>query len=491
VRDDRANDLSRLDPARLAGLLGPWRDGKGPLATGLAQRLITLIDRGVLAAGAQLPTERALATQLGLARATTTAAYRQVKQAGRLESRQGSGTRIRRVPGAPPGPRGTNDMFSTLGVTSPAGVIDLSLAETPCVAVTRAVLDTLGAGWLSSRVQGTGYHPQGLPELRAALVAHLGDDGIATDADHLVITTGAQQAIALAARVLCPPGSTVLVEEASYPGALEVFRRLGVRVLSVPTDDRGPDPEALGALATRTRPALVYLVPVGNNPTARTITAHRLAQLADVCHRHSLPVLEDRTPAPLADPDDSPAPLFARLPAGQVVVIGSMSKVAWAGIRTGWAISPTLTRELVAARIADDLSGSIVTQSVALALVPHLRAMAAEVRAELAISQAALADALQRELPEWSGRDPDACAWRWVRLPGDARRLAEAAASNGVLVTPVTVFSPDSRLIDHIRIAAVAPPEVLRAGVSRLRETWDALEQRGASVSRPHELLVV
>lgn len=268
----------------------------------------------------------------------------------------------------------------------------------------------------------------------------------------------------------------MLVEEASYPGALEAFRRAGLRMLPVPADGRGPDPTALADLVSRTRPALFYLVPVGNNPTGVVVPGERLDRIAEVLARSGVTVLEDRTAAPLGDPARLPAPLSARLPAGGVVTIGSMSKVAWAGLRVGWvAAAPPTLRELLGARIGADLAGSLVSQWLAVALMPHLPELAAAVRADVAVNQQALAAALAEHLPGWVDTPPQAGAWRWVRIPGDARLLVRAAAAHGVLVTPGPAFSAQSALADRLRIAAVSPPEVLSEGVRRLARAWRAV----------------
>lgn len=488
-----------VDEATLAEMLGRWRDGTGPLGARLGRRVVLLVDEGAIPAGAALPTERALAERLGISRSTATAAYRFAKERGRIESRQGSGSwargPVRPRAGAdreaPANRRGGNPAFSTLG-RRVDGVVDLSLAETRCDEHTRAVLGQFDGDWLASGLRDTGYHPQGLPVLREALSGHLATCGHHAHPDQVLVTTGAQQGIALAASVICPPGSTVLVEEASYPGALEVFRRLGLRMIPVPTDRFGPDPDALASLLARTRPALVYLVPVGNNPTGVIIPATRLDALADALSRSGAALLEDRTAAPLADPARTPAPLAARLPRGTAIVVGSMSKIAWAGVRVGWLLAPPgLFRDLLAARIAADLAGSAVSQLLAAQLVPHLPQLAARVRADVAARQDVLSAALAEHLPQWRGDEPDAGAWRWVRMPGDARAVARAAAAAGVLVTPGPTFSPHALLTDHLRIACVEPAPVLAEGVRRLARAWSAVEQAAPGPDDGRDLLLI
>jgi DNA-binding transcriptional MocR family regulator len=271
-----------------------------------------------------------------------------------------------------------------------------------------------------------------------------------------------------------------------------VFRRLGLRILPIPADRHGPDPQALTALLAQTRPALVYLVPVGNNPTGVVVPAERLDALAEVLSRSGTVLLEDRTAAPLADPAVVPAPLATRMPRGTAVVVGSMSKIVWAGLRVGWLLAPPqILREALAARISADLAGSAVSQALAAHFVVELPRLAAAVRADLAHGQRALGAALARELPEWSGTEPGAGAWRWVRLPGDARTFARAAAACGVLVTPGPAFSPHALMTDQLRIACVEPPQVLVEGVSRLRQAWDSVQWNAPDPGDGRELLLI
>jgi len=464
-----------LDEERLARLLSPCAGGGGPQWRRLGERIVALVDDGTLCEGVRLPTERALARRLGISRTTATAAYGHAKQTGRLTSRQGSGSFVALPPGAPRGPRGTSALFSELAAPLQQG-INLSLAETPTGPHTEPLIAKLDVARLARAVgETTGYTPQGLPVLRAAIATHLGGLGQAVDPDLVVATTGAQQAIALTAQVLCPAGAAVLVEDTTFPGALEVFRRLGLRIVSVPTDDEGPVPDALDELAARLLPALAYIVPVVHNPTGRVLGQRRIEAIAAVLARHRLPVIDDRTPELLVPSEQRGPRLAEYLVAGQVVTIGSLSKVAWAGLRTGWLVTDArLGREIVAARIAAELSGSGLAQAVAAEVMPHVPELAALIRADIAASHDAFTAALASELPQWTWATPAVGPWLWVRLPSaDAVRFAEEAAHRGVRVAPGPVFSTDARHGDRLRIALVREPVVMAEAVHRLRETWD------------------
>jgi len=466
----------QLSEDRLANLLGPWTSGHGPRSRRLGERLATLVEQGVLAEGTRLPTERALAARLGVSRTTVAAAYDLVRDRGLAVSRQGSGTEVRRPAGASRGPRGTSTMFASLGGAAP-GVIDLSLAETPSAEPTRRLLAGFDPVSVATACGDTGYQPYGWGPLRADLADLLGGQGLPTSVDGLVVTTGAQQAIWLATQVLTRPGDTVLVEEATYPGALEVFRRQGLRVVPVPTDASGPLVDALDHAVTRLRPTLAYLIPVGNNPTGAVWSASRFKAVCARLAASGVSVIDDRVPAPLARPDERVPHLATRLGGDQVVTVGSLSKTAWAGLRTGWLVtSPRVATDVVAARIASELSPPVPSQVLARHLLPHLDELAAEVRLRVAESEHAARSVIEGAGVGWELPAMRAGAWLWATLPGhDGASLAAAAERFDVLVTPGGVFSADARQADRIRISVVLPADVVAEGAHRLVAAWRSL----------------
>jgi DNA-binding transcriptional MocR family regulator len=153
--------------------------------------------------------------------------------------------------------------------------------------------------------------------------------------------------------------------------------------------------------------------------------------------------------------------------------------------------APSRVREVLAARITADLAGSLISQALVRHLLERVPELAAGLRTELAGNQRALNDALVTHLPTWESDNPAAGAWRWIRLPADARELTAAARIQGVLVTAGPLFSAEGRLGDRIRVAAVEPPAVLIEGVRRLRSAWDCIAHEPGSASDGRDLLFV
>ncbi len=182
------------------------------------------------------------------------------------------------------------------------------------------------------------YAPtEGNADLRGIVAARMSARGLPTTAEDLLITTGSQQALTLIATALLDPGAVVAVEEPTYLAALQCFQLAGARIVAVPGDQDGIDPAALGAVLRTTRPRLLYLVPTFANPTGRTLTAARRAEVAELAAAHGTWVVEDDPYGELRYRGE-PVPALASHPvaAEGVLHLGSFSKIAAPGMRLGW-----------------------------------------------------------------------------------------------------------------------------------------------------------
>lgn len=486
----------KVSPDRLAALLGSWAAGTGPLYERLAAAIRDAIERGELPPGSVLPTERDLAARLALSRTTVVSAYGELKGGdGRLESRQGRGTWVT----GPPAPRQpaerpfSAELYGGLIGASPAGVIELTAAcPPPTSLVTRALAEMSGAD-LVRDVAGAGYLPAGLALLRERIAEQMSAEGLPTGPDEVMVTTGAQQAIGLAALMLGDAGQSVLVEEATYPGVLDVVRGLGMRPVGVPLDLEGVVPEALDDLLERVRPAFVHLVPPHQNPTGSVLSAARSRQVAELSARYRIPVVEDLALKHLTmDDRPLPAPIAAHAPDATSMTIGSVSKMLWGGLRVGWirAARPVIER-LTKLKMGADMGCPVVNQTFAATLLPRFGEAIAERRGFLIEGHAALTEALAQHLPDWTWDEPRGGCTIWARIPeGDARALAQVAQRCGVSVVPGQVLSAEGRHGDHLRLPFVHDPPVIAEAVRRLAVAWELYAGGGARSQEPVSLIV-
>ena len=501
------SDLSGLkrhgsvSAATLVDLLGPWADGADPLNEQLAAALARAIDLGLLPPGTRLPAERELARELALSRTTIVAAYDRLRLAGLARSRQGSGTRVAsRRPGltqAYLAPLDASDsdgvLHPTASTAPPVGLltplvddaIELTIGALPAgsivaEAMALAVRDDLPALMLDS-----GYDPFGLPALRAQIAAYLTRMGVRTDPDQVLVTSGAQQALHLIGSQLGGPGSSVVMENPSYIGAIDAFRMTGNRLIPIPVDEDGARVEVIGLLGASASVRLVYVIPTFQNPTGSVMPEARRRELARLAGESGFQIVEDLTPD-MTLGIDSPPPIAAFDPGEQVITVGSLSKLAWGGLRVGWvrASRPIIDR-LVAGKIVADHSSSLVTQAIGARVFERIDAVAARSRQAGAERRSVLTTALAERLPEWTWTEPKGGLSLWVRLPGtDAVAFSRLAATLGVVVRPGPLASPDGGFRDHIRIAYGSEPDRLVDGVERLAAAWAAYTP-ASRVSRP------
>jgi len=319
---------------------------------------------------------------------------------------------------------------------------------------------------------------EGDPRLRRAVAARLTARGLATDAENLLVTSGSQQALTLAAAALLEPGDPVLVEEPSYLAALQAFALAGARPVPVACDAGGLDPDALAAAARATGARVLYTVPTFHNPTGRTLDLDRRRAIAGLAARHGLWVVEDDPYGELRYRGE-PLPAIASLPGAEdrTLALSTLSKVAAPGLRIGWVRAPAgLRRALVVAKQAADLHSSTVDQAAAahwLAAV-DLDAHLARLRAAYGARRDALVGGLAAALPPGSTfNDPDGGMFVWARLPdgADAAALLPAALRHDVAYVPGAPFfaGPPDRATLRLSFTTHTP-EVLCTGLARLRE---------------------
>lgn len=477
------------DLTRLLGDLGDWTVGPGPLFERLARSVAGAIERGEVAHGARLPSERALAAATWVSRGTVVAAYDLLVGEGRADRRGGSGTFVIALDATalPQGREGSRLVahLAERADDDTADVIDLAIAvlddpgELPEVQVATADL--------AASVPASGYDPRGLAELRVALADRLARVGLPAQADHVVVTSGAQQAISLAAACWVRPGDVVLVEDPTYPGALSAFAAAGATVVGLPVDGDGV---RLGPLADALagRPALVYLQSALHNPTGVVLSPSRRDRIAELLVRAKVPLVEDVALAGTVWLPSS-APIAARAPDHPVAVVGSVSKRFWSGLRVGYVHAPRpVAQRLARIKTTHDLGTSAVGQLLAARLLAHpgADAFVARRNEELRHRHAVLRALLARELPTWTPAPVAGGLSVWVCLPAPvADRFASVALAHGVAVAPAGSFSPGGGHADHLRLSVSASEADLRRGIARLASAWAAFVEPGSRSPSP------
>jgi len=408
------------------------------------------------------------------------AAYEILRQEGWLETRQGSGTRVRSAPRrtAPPGDESPSfrrhPVYRSL-IEGSGGTIEFLGAHLPGTGAIPEELVSLKDG-MARLARGHGYLPAGLPELRCAIAARLEARGLPTRDDQILITSGAQQAIGLVAQLFLQKGDAVALESPTYLGAIDIFSNAGAHLVPLPVGDHGIRPDALAEIVRRASPRLVYLVPTFHNPTGALVPEPVRREMARIADETDVALVEDDTLADLTLGAEPPPPVAAFARTASVLTIGSLSKVLWGGLRIGWirAPEPVLAR-LTRLKILTDLGCSVLSQLAAVELLGRIEGIRRARRREVRTKYGRMAALLRRLLPSWSWTPPAGGLSLWVRLPhGDATGFAQIALRHGVAIVPGPLASPDGGGADRLRLPFVHDAATMAEGIGRLARAWRA-----------------
>ncbi len=316
---------------------------------------------------------------------------------------------------------------------------------------------------------------EGFGPLREWVAADLAAQGLQVDASQVLVTTGSQQGLDLAGKLLIDPGSAVAVEQPSYLGALQAFAPYEPEFHPLAGDDEGPLPAALaGARGAR----FAYLLPNFQNPSGRCLSATRRDALVDAALQSGLPVVEDNPYGELWFDEPPPPPLSARL-GTQALYLGSFSKVLAPGLRLGYLVAPpALFPKLLQAKQAADLHTPGFNQRVVYEVIKdgflatHVPTIRARYRAQRDAMQAALLTHLPAGC-RWT--QPSGGMFFWVTLPAglDATALLPRAVDAGVAYVPGAPFfahaGPGSAAAHTLRLSFVTvSPERINEGVAAL-----------------------
>jgi DNA-binding transcriptional MocR family regulator len=451
--------------------LGDWRSARGPRFRRLADALTRATEQGAVPPGGELPAERVLAAELDVSRATVVAAYRELRERGLAVTRHGSGTVMRNVLPSAGGASAPALAGLLARVDAVAPVIDLSVGAPELDDVVAGL--TLSGAELARHATGHGYAPLGWPQLRSLVAETLSRRGAPTSPEEVLITIGAQEAISLAIGLVAADGRQIAVESPGYPGALDAAARAGSQALAVERDAGGLRIDRFKRLLERQRVHALYLAPSCNNPTGGRTASHRRERLASLAADHELTVIEDTVLDDLRFDADPGAPVWAHVPE-RVLAAGSLSKVAWGGLRVGWLRAPRpVILRLARVKGALNLGVGALDQLAAVALLDDYEQLRAPRRRQAEAHMQALVQALGRELPEWEVTPAEGGWSLWITLPtGSAAAFAQTALRHGVAIDPGGASSPDDAFPDCVRICYGPAPPILEEAARRLSAAW-------------------
>ena len=474
-----------------------------PLYRQLYDRLRLAILTEQLATGTRLPATRTLADQLGVSRNTVYTTYQQLLAEGYIDSKVGHGTSVARV---------TPETLLTIPTTSQVrrsaqddtshsrvSQRGMNMARLPCMPrpqvpsepgklpAFRAGVPALDlfpyqiwAQMITRRVRHSlqqasdDQDPAGYRPLREAIAAHIGvTRGVRCTADQVIVVSGAQAGLDLAARILLDPGDMAWIEEPGYPGARGALEGAGAQLVPIPVKEDGLDVRAGRTRCPQARVA--YVTPSHQFPLGVTMSLAQRLALLEWASQVNAWILEDDYDSEYRFSGRPLEALQGLDRTNRVIYLGTFSKVLFPALRLGYLVVPPDLRDIfVAVRQFVDRHVPILEQ-MALAdfiteghFTRHIRRMHtlyAERRAALIAAVASeLGEMLEVHAPE-AGMH----LVGWLPPNMDDATVAQQAATYGVEVIPISVFSsePVHRGGLVLGYAAVNEQEI-RDGVHRL-----------------------
>lgn len=483
----RVEANTRTIPIELIEALADWEERQGPLHRRLATALAVGIENGRLLPGSRLPPERALAARLGVGRGTVGAAYALLRDSALVDRRQGRGTEVssRDVTAAPgrvaelATSLQRNLLFRSLAEPSGDTLDLVASCAAPSPVVRRAIAAAIAAIDVDALANDNGYFPLGYPELRRAVARYLGTLGLPTSEEEILVTGGAQHALTLVAASYLKPGQLVVVEDPTFPGAVDAFRTAGARIVTIPVAENGADLASLRAALAQGSTRVAYLMPSFHNPTGALMPEREREDVARLSRATGVPVIDDLTLGDLALGTEPPPPIAAFAPNAPVITLGSLSKLYWGGLRVGWIRAPrSMISQLGRVKTVSDLGTSLLSQVVAAQLLADVPIAKEVRRRELGQRLVLLERLRERLLPEWRWLRPHGGLSVWAQLPrGSASEFASFAVRHGVSIVPGPVMSATGSFDMFVRLPFDHEKRVLSEGISRLAAAWDAYSE--------------
>ena len=481
------------------------RNTRTPIYTQIRNQLRAMIFNGSLPAGSLLPPERKLAESLGVNRSTVLTAYRELKADGLADSHVGKGTivlsamtEVSEMHSEFEQPlymqyfsqtsERTSDPFlrDLLEMANRNDVISfaagISAIETDPVeafeGLEKELLEQPGHAALKHTPT------EGFWSLRERISDLMQKRGINSPPEEILVLSGSQQGIEIAARVFIDPGDVVIVEEPSFFSALQIFNTAGARIVGVPVDEQGMRVDILEQLLQRYKPKLIYTMPTYQNPSGISMSLERRKKLLELAYRKKILIMEDDPYGEITYEGVKKPTLKELDQYGYVIYLSTFSKILFPGIRIGWmaAPKPIIHRFAMFKQLQDLHANSISQWIVERFLVSgrfegHVKKLCDEYRIKRDIMLDAL---LEKPVDGMEWVKPSGGFYVWCKLPEGIPHmtLLVNASEKGVTYIPGTAFYLNGRGGQYMRLNFTYPSKKdIKTGICRLKEAVAATQK--------------
>lgn len=446
------------------------RNVKTPIYLQIKNQIRDMIFSEVIVEGFSLPPERKLADMLEVNRSTVIKAYQELKADGLIGSHVGKGTvvlpqifneishsrtRINPIPWYQFFNETTTannghiisdimEMASYKNIISFAGGIPApDLYPIKEIEEIQSMLFKLHGRDMLFQSPVEGHYP-----LRESISRLLKNRQIEVLPKEIMMLSGSQQGLDFASRIFIRPGDTVIVEEPTFFGAIQLFRSAGARVIGVPIDKDGIRTDILKPLLVRYKPKFIYTLPTFQNPSGVTMSLERRYELLNLAYQYQTPILEDDPYGELRYEGLSIPPLKALDRHGYVMYLSTFSKVLSLGLRVGWIVAPQqVLNKFAHLKQITDLHVNTPSQWLLDEFIrqgyyeKHIKIIAKEYDYKREVMLEALEKYKAHDMI-WN--KPQGGYYIWCRLPRNIAqtKLITKASDKGVVYVPGEAFYP-------------------------------------------------
>jgi len=455
------------------------------------QLIRELSEQGTLLPGEKLPSLRKMADKLKVSIPTVKLAYQSLEAQGLVEAREKSGYFLKSSATQLARPKRVKLSREPVAVNMQvlieqvydaihqAGVVPFGIANPVAAAPTDKMLSRTMRRVMSiagSRAINYGAI-DGFAPLKKQLIHRYLDFGIGVDPQELVITNGAQEALAIALKCVAKAGDVIAIESPCYFGIIELIESLGLKALEIPLcpDDGIWLDDLSQALQDHDIKACVFSTSI-NNPVGSFMPDLKRKDLVALLESHNVVLIEDDVYGDLHFTAQRGTPAQAYSTKGLVLTCASFSKTAAPSYRVGWLIAGKFAAQARRYKRALSCSTSLINQWTLYEFV-----QSGEYERNLKLLKQRLRNnkermiwCLQRAFPSTARiSDPQGGCVIWIDLGSgyDSVKLFQLALENGISITPGYIFSATNKYRSCIRLSYGLPwSEKLEQAINRLGE---------------------
>ncbi len=464
------------------------KESQVPVYIQIKKQICDMIIKEQLPSNFILPAERTLAKQLNVNRSTVVRAYMDLKAEGYIQSKQGSGTVVLSKLGEEdikenvyiPPLRWSQLESKTFNSNRDATISKiLSVFETgKTISFASGIMAEESYSLkklkqlqvnLYDKYEEKLFMPtpvDGSILLKSLLRNYLSEHGIRISNKQLLVTSGSQQALEFIAKYFIEAGDIVLIEEATYPGAIQVFESYGAKIIGIPMESDGMDLDVLETCLIRYRPKFIYTQPDFQNPTGITMSLEKRKELLDLAYYYQVPIVEDNPYQEIRFEGETLPALKSLDQYDYVIYISSFSKSISFSLRVGYVVaSEEVIERFKFYKQLNDIQTSTQSQYLVAEILSsgYFKEQVSFLIKKYKKKRDKMIKVLsQTQIKGFEVLEPKGGFFVWCKLPDEIRlsELIHTLSKNGVVVMPGEVFFAHERINEnYLRLNYSYPKE--------------------------------